>query len=217
MDFTGEYAQNASPATNAGHEGETASMKLQARMVCMLVALLAGCASQPKEPPRILMQGFSIAAPNLTDWTVSKKTPELTLIVKTGRFTGETYVMQATVLRLQAFASSGELVSYVESLQRKELDPKRYRIFKSEVIEQKIQGQSCALSRVEAAERVTNEGTGSPLNVMLETMSLVCPHPKDARRAINMVYSHRHFPEDSDPQFSSDGELLMGTLAFEPL
>ena len=164
-----------------------------------------------------MMQGFSISTPNSTDWTVTRKAPEGTLIVKQGRFTGETYVMQATVLKLKAFGSPGELVSYVETVQGKELDPKRYRIFKSEVSEQKVNGQSCALSRVEAAERATNEGTGSPVNIMLETMSLICPHPKDATRAINMAYSHRHFPEDSDPQFSADGMLLMGTLTFEPL
>lgn len=192
-------------------------MRPHGPLACALIAFLAGCASQPKEPPRIMMQGFSISAPNVTDWTVTQKSPERTLIVKLGRFTGETYVMQATILKLQAFRSSGEFVSYVETLQTKELDPKRYRIFKSEVSEQKVNGQSCALSRVEAAERATSEGTGSPVNIMLETMSLICPHPKDATRAIDMAYSHRHFPEDSDPQFSTDGMLLMGTLNFEPL
>jgi hypothetical protein len=32
-----------------------------------------------------------------------------------------------------------------------------------------------------------------------------------------MAYSHRHFPEDVDPQFSQDGAVFMKTLAFEPL
>ena len=217
MDSTTEYAQNASPAIFACHEGDAALMNSPGLTACAMLALLAGCASQPKEPPRIVMQGFSIAAPNLKDWSVGKQTPELTLIAKPGRFTGETYVMQATIIKLQAFNSPGALASHVEALQRKELDPKHYRIFKSEVVEQKVRGQSCALSRIEAAERVTTEGTGSPVNIMLETMSLICPHPNDATRAIDMAYSHRHFPEDADPQFSEDGALLMRTLAFEPL
>jgi hypothetical protein len=217
MDSMPEYAQNASPAIFASHEGEGALMKLPGLTACALLALVAGCASQPKEPPRIMMQGFSIAAPNLTDWSVGKQTPELTMIAKPGRFTGETYVMQATVIKLKAFGSADELVAYVETLQSKELDPKRYRVFKSEVNEQKVQGQSCALSRLEAAERTATTGTGSPVNIMLETMSLICPHPKDPTRAIDMAYSHRHFPEDADPQFSDDAALLMRTLAFEPL
>lgn len=192
-------------------------MKLPGSAAWMLFALLAGCASQPKEPPRIMMQGFSIAAPNLTEWSVGKQTPELTMMAKPGRFTGETYVMQATILKLKAFDSPAELVSYVESLQSKELDPKRYRVFKSEVSEQKVHGQSCALSHLEAAERNASTGTGSPVNVLLETASLICPHPKDPTRAIDMAYSHRHFPEDADPQFSDDAALLMRTLAFEPI
>ncbi len=124
---------------------------------------------------------------------------------------------EVTIIRLPAVSSIDELVKHVESTQRKELDPKRYRLFKLEVGQQKMQGQACALSRVEAAERMTSDGTGSPVNVMLETLTLICPHPKNALLGINMAYSHRHFPEDHDPQFADDAALLMQTLAFEPL
>ncbi len=70
---------------------------------------------------------------------------------------------------------------------------------------------------MEVAERTTTAGTGSPVNMMLETEALTCPHPKDPLRGINLAYSHRHFPEDVDPQFSQDAARLMQGLAFEPL
>jgi hypothetical protein len=192
-------------------------MKPYGLIAWMLCGLLGACASQPKEPPRIMMQGFSFAPPKGKDWIVAKQGPDLTVIGKPGRFSGESFTMQATIIKLPTLESADELVRHVVSNERKEIDPKRYRLFKLEVVQQKIQAQACALSLVEVAERTSTDGTGSPVNMMLETLTLICPHPKDPSRGISMGYSHRHFPEDVDPQFSQDGALLMQTLAFEPL
>jgi hypothetical protein len=192
-------------------------MKPHAWIGWIVCALLGACASQPKEPPRIVMEGFSIAPPKGKEWIIVKQSPEVTVIGKPGRFSGETFAMQATIIELPPAASADALVRHVESTQRKELDPKRYRVFKLEVNQQKIHGQACALSRVEAAERTTTEGTGSPVNMMLETLTLICPHPKDPLRGINMAYSHRYFPEDVDPGFSQDAATLIQSLDFEPL
>jgi hypothetical protein len=194
-------------------------MKPFASIAWILCALLGACASQPKQPQRIMMQGFSIAVPNEKDqvWLVARRGPDLTVIGKPGRFSGESFTMQAIIATLPALDSTDALVRYVETSERKEIDPKRFRLFKLEVIPQKIHDQGCALSRAEMAERASAEGTGSPVNAMLETLTLICPHPKDRLRAISMAYSHRHFPEDVDPQFSQDAALLMQSLAFEPL
>ena len=192
-------------------------MRPYVSMVWTLCALLGACASQPKEPPRIVMQGFSISAPGDKDWIVAKKGPDLTVIGKQGRFSGETFSMQAIILKLPAFESVDALVRHVESTQRKDIDPKRYRLIKLEVVPQKIQDQDCALSRLDVAERTTGDGISSPVNTLVESMTLICPHPKDPSRAISMAYAHRHFPEDVDPQFAQDAALLMQTLKFEPL
>jgi hypothetical protein len=196
-------------------------MKPHRLLAWLLCVLVGACALQPKEPPRILMQGFSFSVPkekeNDPAWLVAKKGPDVTVIGKPGRFSGEAFTIQATIVQLPAFASSGEMVRYLETSQRKELDPKRYRLFKLEVTPQKIHEQACALSRAEFAERVTAQGTGSPVNVMMETLTLICPHPNEPTRGINLAYSHRHFPEDVDPQFSEDAAAFMQTLAFEPL
>jgi hypothetical protein len=192
-------------------------MKLHAWITLMLCALLGACASQPKQPPRIMMAGFSLAPPSEKEWIIAKQSADVTIIGKPGRFTGETFTMQATIVKLPKVESADELVRHVESAQRQELDPKRYRLFRLDVSQQNVHGQPCALSRVEAAERSATDGTGSPVNTMLEALTLICPHPKDASRGINMAYSHRHFPEDVDPQFSQDGAALMHSLMFEPL
>ena len=183
-----------------------------------ICAVLGACALQPKEPTRIMMQGFSISLPKEKEptWFLAKKSPMVTIIGKPGRFSGDSFTMQATVIKLPAVDSPAELVRHVESTQRKELDPKRYRIFKVDVTPQKVHEQTCAFSRVEAAEKMT-DGTGSPVNVMLETLTLICPHPNDPLLGINMACSHRHFPEDIAPSFAEDAATLMQTLDFEPL
>ena len=164
-----------------------------------------------------MMNGFSIVPPIDKAWIIAKQSPQLTVIGKPGSYSGESFTIQATIIRLPPGDSADELVRNVESTQRKELDPKRYKVYKLEVSQQQIHGHACALSAVEAAERTTAEATGSPVNTMLETLTLICPHPKDSSRGINMAYSHRHFPEDVDPQFSQDAATLMQNLAFEPL
>ena len=135
-------------------------MKPYGSIAWILCALLGACASQPKEPPRIMMQGFSIAPPNEKNWIVVKQGPGLTVIGKPGRYSGESFMMQATIIKLPAFESAAALVRHVESTQRKEIDPKRYRVFKLEASPQNIRSQSCALSRVEVAERTTAEEIG---------------------------------------------------------
>lgn len=164
-----------------------------------------------------MLEGFSFAAPSEKEWTIVKQSPDMTVMGKPGRFSGEIFAMQATLTKLPANESPKELVRNLESTQRKDLDPKRFRVIKHEVIQYQVHGENCALSSVEAAERSAPSGTGSPVNTMLETLTLICPHPKNAARGINMIYSHRYFPEDVDPQFSRDGALLMQSLAFEPL
>src|SRR5512141_561395 len=107
-------------------------MKPYASIAWILCAVLGACASQPKEPPRIMMQGFSIAAPKEQEptWIVAKQGPDLTVIGKPGRFSGESFTMQAIIVKLPALESADALVRYVESTQRKEIDPKRYRLLK---------------------------------------------------------------------------------------
>jgi hypothetical protein len=192
-------------------------MKWHGWTAWILCALLGACATQPKEPPRIMMKGFSIAPPRDKEWIVARQGPDLSVIGKAGRFSGETFTMQATTVALPPAASTEDLLRHLETAQRKELDPQRFRLFKLTVVEHDVHGQHCALSRADVAERAAAIGTGSPVNMMMETMALTCPHPKDPLRGISMMYSHRHFPEDVDPLFAQDGEMLMQSLQFEPL
>jgi hypothetical protein len=190
-------------------------MKIAARIVslCALLMVVA-CATLQKLPPRVTLGGFSLARPTGDEWMVKSQTADQVIYGKPG-YTGETIVLQATLIRPPNFKPGTELLRYAETVLRKDLDPVHFRILRLEVNPQDIQGESCALARLEAAERAVTGN--SPVNSMLDVLTLTCVHPKDRSRGISVVYSHRHYPEDRDAQFDQAGAALLGTLKFEPL
>ncbi len=183
----------------------------------MLCALLGACASQPKEPPKILMQGFAIVPPAEKEWVVANRTATVIVLGKAGRFSGQTLTLSAAIVELPPAASPAEMVRHVESMQRKRLDSPRYKLFTMEASEYALKGQTCVMSRIEMAERTAAAGTTSPVNMRVESLTLICPHPDNPSRGIDMTYSHRHFPEDADPNFWQEAAVRVQSLAFEPL
>ncbi|MGQ0577726.1 MAG: hypothetical protein ACT4PQ_02305 [Betaproteobacteria bacterium] len=195
-------------------------MKLPIALTSILAALvLAACASKSDKPQRFELRGFSFTAPAPVEdekqWGVAKQTPELLILGKPGEFQSEIFTVQAAVIKLPALASADALVQHVKAVQLHELDPKRFRILKHEISLQPVDGESCALSHVEAADRTVPSTTGQTANMMLETLTLTCAHPKDRKTGISVSYSHQYFPEDKDPQFVARGSVILGGLRLD--
>lgn len=189
----------------------------------LFIALLTGaCASQPKAPPPIELRGFSFILPTPKDrddkaWAIARQTPDQFLAGKPGKYTGDTVSLQGKLVSLPPLGSDRALREHVEKIQRKEIDLKRYRLARFEVISQPMQDQICALSHVSAAD-VSGAGPNAPaVNTLLDTLTLTCAHPKDPARGISVMYSHGHFPEDTDQQFFQNGMLLLEGLRFSEL
>ena len=183
------------------------------------VLLIAACASKSDKPTRFELRGFSFTAPAAVEdekpWGVAKRTPDLLILGKPGEFQSEVFTVQATVVRLPALASPDALLQYVKSSQQRELDPKRFRILKHELSLQPVNGESCALSHVEAVDRAMRSTTGPTANTMLETLTLTCAHPKDRNTGINVTYSQQYFPEDKDPRFLERGSAILEGLRLD--
>jgi hypothetical protein len=189
-------------------------------MTSILAALLLGaCASKSDKPQRFELRGFSFTAPAPAEdgkqWGVAKQTPDLLILGKPGEFQSEIFTVQAAIIRLPALASPEALSQHVKALQQQELDPKRFRILKHEISLQPVDGESCALSHVEAADRAIPSTVGQTANMMLETLTLTCAHPKDRNRGISVSYSHQYFPEDKDPRFVEQGSAILGSLRLD--
>jgi hypothetical protein len=195
-------------------------MKLPIALTSILVALLlAACASTSNKPQRFELRGFSVTTPAVVKgerpWSVGKQTPDLLVLGQPGDYESEIFIVQAAVIRLPALASPDALMQHVKATQQRELDPKRFRIVKHELSLQQVDAESCALSHVEAADRATPGATGQTANMMLETLTLTCAHPKDRNTGINLTYSHQYFPEDKDPRFIERGSAILQGLRLD--
>ena len=195
-------------------------MKLPIALTSILVALvLAACASTSNKPQRFELRGFSVTTPAVVKgdrpWSVGKQTPDLLVLGQPGDYESEIFIVQAAVIRLPALASPDALMQHVKAKQQRELDPKRFRIVKHELSLQQVDAESCALSHVEAADRATPGATGQTANMMLETLTLTCAHPKDRNTGINLTYSHQYFPEDKDPRFIERGSAILQGLGLD--
>ncbi len=195
-------------------------MKLPVVLTSILAALLlAACASKSDKPLRFELRGFSIAAPAAVEgenpWGVAKQTPDLLILGKPGEFESEVFTVQAAVIRLPSLPSPDALLQHVKAAQLRELDPKRFRILKHELSLHPVEGESCALSHVEAADRAIPGTTGPTANMMLQTLTLTCAHPKDRNTGINVAYSHQYFPEDKDPRFIERGSVILEGLRLD--
>ena len=195
-------------------------MKIQIVLPVLLVALLlAACASKSDKPQRFELRGFSVTTPAVVEgerpWSVGKQTPDLLVLGQPGEYESEIFIVQAAVIRLPALDSPDALMQHVKATQKRELDPKRFRIITHEVSLQQVDAESCALSHVEAADRATPGTTGQTANMMLETLTLTCAHPKDRNTGIILTYSHQYFPEDRDPQFIERGSAILQGLRLD--
>ena len=195
-------------------------MKLPRVLPAVCAALMLGaCASKSDKPLRFELRGFSIAAPAAAkgekQWGVAKRTPDLLILGRPGNFESEVFTVQAAVIRLPELASPDALLQHVKAAQQRELDPKRFRILKHELSLQPVDGQSCALSHIEAVDRAIPGTSGPTANMMLQTLTLTCAHPKDRSTGINVTYSHQYFPEDKDPRFVERGGAILGGLRLD--
>ncbi len=192
-------------------------MKFSTILSAVCTALLfAGCASKSDKPLHVELRGFSFTAPAAVkdekQWGVAKRTPDLLILGKPGEFESEVYIVRAAVIRLPALASPDALLQHVKTAQQRELDPKRFRILKHDLSLQPVGEESCALSHIEAVDRAIPGATGPTANMMLETLTLTCAHPKDRSTGINVTYSHQYFPEDKDPRFVERGSAILEGL-----
>src|SRR5258706_6930130 len=195
-------------------------MKISTVLTAVCAALvLAACASQSDKPTCFELRGFSFTAPAAVEgekpWSVVKRTPDILILGRPGEYDSEVFTVQATVVRLPALASPDALLLHVKSSQQRELDPKRFRILKHDLSLQPLNGESCALSHVEAVDRAMPTTTGPTANVILETLTLTCAHPKDRNTGINVTYSQQYFPEDKDPRFLERGSAILEGLRLD--
>jgi hypothetical protein len=186
--------------------------------------LLFGCASSrpkngelPNPPQRLQQRGWSFLPPAEDRWFMVQKAPEALVIARVGRLANDTQAIEATLLPMQAFASSLERNRFVKSLREQVVPAPRYRIRAHELSDQAVAQATCTVSYLLVEDRQPDTGTSTVGAVLIESMSLICPHPNDRSVGTMLTYTHRSYPEDQDRAFKARAGAVLNSFQFEPL
>lgn len=177
----------------------------------LLPAMLGACASKPVEPPKFSVNGFSFFVPPKDGWAVIKETPDLVALGKPGDFTGESLSIQMVGVKLAG--QSGEaLLREIRNGERQALDPNRFRILLQDVKPYSLRNLACVLSLLEVEDRAPSGPTGPVMSLVVESMTLTCPHPADPTLGVSLAYVHQAYPEDKGRLFADKAMPILNSL-----
>jgi hypothetical protein len=120
-------------------------------------------------------------------------------------------------VKLPPYTNAQELVRIVKEGQEKDIDPQRYRMLRHDVTFHQEKGADCTKSYVLSEDTAAVKKSERPGSMMVELLTLTCSHPKDKVVGVNIVYSHRYFPEQKDPRFAEKATSVLSSVEFEDL
>ncbi|MBI3188257.1 MAG: hypothetical protein HYZ31_10400 [Gammaproteobacteria bacterium] len=165
-------------------------------------------------PERMLETGYSFVPLNEKGWMIAGRDSHQLALMKSGTHPDETFAVQATPYRLPAFKTSEEFINLLKAGQDKDTNSQRFNILKYEVTADTTKTSFCARTHMMAEDRGVVKGPEKLSMMILEAITLTCAHPKDNSIAINLVYSHRYYPGQSDPAFVDKASIVLNSLEF---
>jgi len=165
-------------------------------------------------PERIIQNGYSLMPPNEKGWFVAGRDQYRLALVKGGDGPDETYAIQTTLVKLPIFTSTDDLTRFVKEGQTKDTDPQRFKVMLHDTALHQQKGVDCVKSHfmvedVAAVKRTTRTG-----GMILEALSLTCPHPINKTIGVHVTYSHRYYPEQKDAAFEQKAMDIFGSIEF---
>lgn len=168
----------------------------------------------PNPPARLEHAGLSFLPPAEDDWWIAGRTPDSLVLAKVGKLEGDTSTIEASAIALQPFASTLERGRFVKALREQGLASPRFRIRTHEASERSVEGAACMVSYLLIEDRQPETGTGTLGALLIESLSLICPHPARARVGAMLTYTHRSYPEDQDRAFKVRAGAVLDSFRF---
>lgn len=187
-------------------------------MSLVLACLQFGCSTQPHlralqmPPQRVAQQGYSFLPPAEPGWVEALRNPSRVMLGKFGENPDETFAIQALVTRAPEKGSGSELIRFVREEQERDVDPKRHRVLKHEVIATTQNGAHCARSYIASEDNAARKRSARAGIMLIDALSLTCRHPKNSAILITITYSHRFYPENQDPELAEKAARVFHTL-----
>jgi hypothetical protein len=200
-------------------------MKGLTTAIALFTALLLGaCAGMerksgelPFPAKRLTQKGFSFMPPNEPNWIIAGRNESQLLLAKQRTLTDESVSIVAIYVDLPPAKSAAELVRHVRASDLEVTQAQRYRVREHEVAEHGAGGVACARSYM-LVEDHDGERTARTIGaLLLESVTLICPHPADGTLGVSLSWSHRFHPEDRDRQLVQKGMAMFDTIEFSDL
>lgn len=195
-------------------------------MSVSVVAILLACAPvqlqlqapQVQLPPeRSYHRGYSLIPLDEKGWFITQSDHNWLTLIRYGSNPGETYVITTIVWGPPTLSSQSEFINVVKENYTKGLDTTRFKTIELDVTPYPKKGEYCARVYVKNVDRTAVTHADVPEYMIMEIVELSCIHPTNANMAINVSYSHRHYPDQNNPGLLEKAETLFNSVEFEEL
>lgn len=191
----------------------------------MVVALSAGCAESPSNPlqplpqpvQRINLYGFSVQPSNNPGWVVIAQAPFALALSRRGSSSDETIALETGVLKLTDFSSASVFATEWENRENQNTDPERFTTASHDVTVVQYKGVACARSHMVVQDHAPHTVSHSGKMMILESLTLACPHPANHKIVIYLSYSQRYYPGQGNKEFIQMADSVFNSIEFTPL
>lgn len=141
---------------------------------------------------RTIMDRYSFIVPYETGWNEKGRNRMNIALKREGRERDEVYNIQAIQFRLPEFKSTDEFIKRMTHVQSKKMKPPRYAIKKHKVAVYPKKGKQCVRSHRVIEDNGPKDKSKNYPVMIISSVILTCPHPKEKEIGINLSYSHHY-------------------------
>ena len=192
-------------------------------LVCLFLLGLSACASSlhhvENPSKRYYRKGYSILPPQETGWLVKEGSKDKIAFFKKGAVPKSSYVVIATsITQPHRFKSEKEFEEVMGKLHLSmEFRPKR-NILLDKKVSLATGRKYCLKSYSKLKDFGKNgKGIGNGKYLFLENFGLVCLHPQDKSRLVNIVVSYRYPAGADDDDIEAKANAILAGIQFEPM
>lgn len=194
---------------------------LNTAALLLVMAMLSACASSerksgelPYPAKRLAQKGYAFMPPNEPYWFIAGRDESQLLLVRQRTLTDETVSIVAGYVDLPETSATDSLVRHVRISDQQAVQSSRYRVQEHEVKAHAVDNVVCARSYMLVEDHEGERAARTIGAILLETLTLICPHPSDNRLGVSLTYSHRFYPEDRDRQLAAKSMAMFESLEF---
>lgn len=166
-------------------------------------------------PQRIIMNGYSLVPLDEKGWLIGLRDRDAVVLGKRGNDPDENMIIRAFAEVLPPLKSDEEFIGFGKSVLVME-GAARHKVLSQQTRPLTIKSQSCVRSDTFMEDHNAVKRSSKTDPMILEAYSLVCKHPNGST-GIVVVYSHRFYAGQKDPEAGMKAQKIFDSLEFSNL